>query len=123
MRKITKYFVFLAALSFLVCCFKEAQAQIVLTTGNYRVVVIDKAQQRLGIAELDANPNRVQNWIYIKHNTEIMKQLHSDADGNEFRYDKVNWSKFFGEIKKGDLVKVHGGRDWDRSIDAKKLWY
>ncbi|MGM9993068.1 MAG: hypothetical protein ACI376_09560 [Candidatus Bruticola sp.] len=123
MEKIAKYFVFLAALVFLACGLQEANAQIVLTTGDYRVVVIDKAQQRLGIAELDADPNRVQNWVYIKHNTEMMKLTHSDTDESQFRCDKVNWSEFFGEIKKGVVIKVHGGRDWDRSIDARKIWY
>ena len=123
MRKLTKYFIILAALIAGISCFKEAQAQIVLTTGEYRVVVVDKAEQRLGIAELSANPNRRQNWVYIKYNTEIMKRVSPNPDDGEFRYEKVGWAEFFSTIKKGSLVVVHGGRDWDRSIDAKKIWY
>lgn len=123
MKKITKYLVILVAIIMGLGCMKSAQAQIILTTGEYRVVVVDKAEQRLGIAELEANPNRRQNWVYVKYNTELMKRVNPNPDDGEFRYEKVPWIEFFNDIKKGSLITVHGGRDWDRSIDAKKIWY
>lgn len=123
MKKLAQYLIIVAALIIGISCAKEAQAQIILTTGEYRVVVVDKAEQRLGIAELSANPNRRQNWVYVKYNTEIMKRVNPDPDDGEFRYEKVDWAEFFSNIKKGSLITVHGGRDWDRSIDAKKIWY
>lgn len=123
MRKISRYLAILAAVLIGWGCIKSAQAQIILTTGEYRVVVVNKAEQRLGIAELGANPNRRQNWVYVKHNTELMKRVTPQPDDGEFRYKKVTWNEFFNDIKKGSLITVHGGRDWDRSIDARKIWY
>lgn len=123
MIKISKYLAILAVIFVGLGGASTAQAQILLTTGEYRVVVVDKAEQRLGIAELEANPNRRQNWIYVKYNTELMRRVTPQPDDGEFRYEKVDWSEFFNDIKKGALITVHGGRDWDRSIDAKKIWY
>lgn len=123
MIKVGKYLAILAAIILGLGCVRSAQAQIILTTGEYRIVVVDKAEQRLGIAELDANPNRRQNWVYVKYNTELMRRATPNPDDGEFRYEKVSWVEFFNDIKKGSLITVHGGRDWDRSINAKKIWY
>ena len=123
MRKITIFLAVLIAVLMGLGGSRSAQAQILLTTGEYRIVVIDKAEQRLGIAELEANPNRRQNWVYVKYNTELMKRVNPNPDDGEFRYEKVSWVQFFNDVKKGSLITVHGGRDWDRSIDAKKIWY
>lgn len=123
MRKITIFLAVLIAVLMGLGGIRSAQAQILLTTGEYRIVVIDKAEQRLGIAELEANPNRRQNWVYVKYNTELMKRVNPNPDDGEFRYEKVSWVQFFNDVKKGSLITVHGGRDWDRSIDAKKIWY
>ncbi len=123
MRKITIFLAVLIAVLMGLGGMRSTQAQILLTTGEYRIVVIDKAEQRLGIAELEANPNRRQNWVYVKYNTELMKRVNPNPDDGEFRYEKVSWVQFFNDVKKGSLITVHGGRDWDRSIDAKKIWY
>lgn len=100
---------------------QPAQAQILMVTGDYRVTAVDQAEQRLGIALRDADPNVTQNWVYLKYNTEIVRRvwLHNGS----FKDQKLKWNEFLSIVKKGTLLRVHGGRDWDGSIDAKKIWF
>jgi hypothetical protein len=89
-------------------------------TGKYRVVEIDKENHRLGVALHEADPGKVQNWVYIDLGTVIVRRIHGD-DG--WKKDvEVSPTDLFTVVKKGDLMQVHGGRDWDGSINAKKIW-
>lgn len=97
-----------------------AQAQILMVTGNYRITHVDRAEQRIGIALRDANPNVRQNWVYVKADTQIVKRVWR-ADGSS-KDENWGWNQFFEYAKKGTLVRVHGGRDWNGTIDAKKIW-
>ncbi|MBI3928160.1 MAG: hypothetical protein HY319_21635 [Armatimonadetes bacterium] len=99
-----------------------AQSQLVLVTSRYRVVNIDQAEQRIGIALEDANPNKRQNWLYIKPDTRISKR--SYYGNGLFRDEMITFNGVWTEMsrRKGKLIKIHGGRDWDGSIDAKSIW-
>jgi hypothetical protein len=34
----------------------------------------------------------------------------------------MTWNGFFDYVRKGTKLKVHGGRNWDGTIQAKKIW-
>lgn len=112
--------VFAVAVVLAVLANSMAWAQILMVTGEYRVTHVDRAEQRLGIALRDADPNVRQNWVYVKADTKIVRRLFM-GDG-AFKDEVMTWNEFFDYAKKGTLIKVHGGRDWDGSIDAKKIW-
>ena len=98
----------------------RAQAQILMVTGEYRVTNVDRAQQRIGIALREDDPNHRQNWVYVKPETQIVRRVW--LRGGAFRDQVMTWNNFFEYVHKGTLLKVHGGRDWDGSIQAKKVW-
>ncbi len=97
-----------------------ANAQILSVTGEYRVTNVDRAGQRFGIALRDANPNKRQNWVYVKPGTRIVRRIF--LPGGVFRDEIMSFNGFFDYARKGTLLKVEGGRAWDKSIHAKKIW-
>ncbi|MCR4784801.1 MAG: hypothetical protein K6A35_09870 [bacterium] len=121
MRKFSLYLAVLAVVLGMLAVSRPALSQIILMAGEYQVVIVDKAEQRLGIASLDANPDRCQNWIYIKYNTEIFHRVW--LDDKDFKVERMEWDEFLATVKKGTHIRVHGGRDWDGSIDARKIWF
>lgn len=99
-----------------------AEAQLVVVTSPYRVVSVDRAQQRIGVALPDANPNKRQTWIYVKPDTRASMRKRA---GNGFFDEQMSFNGIFdaAQARKGSLIKVHGGRDFDGSIDAKTVWF
>lgn len=97
-----------------------AQAQLLSVTGEYRVVSVDRPNQRVGVALRDADPNVRQNWVYIKPDTKIVKR--NFLPGGTFKDEIWTFNGFFDYAKKGTKFRVEGGRDWDKSIHAKKIW-
>ena len=45
---------------------QPAAAQLILASGTYRVTELSPDKERVGIAQMDANPNVTQNWVYLK---------------------------------------------------------
>lgn len=101
------------------CCFGSAQAQLFSATSEYRVVEVDQKGGRLGVAQMDADPNVRQNWVYLKFKTEVSRR--EELEEGVFRMSTLTVMEALQQIQKGDVVKVHGGRDWDGSINAKSL--
>lgn len=97
-----------------------AQAQLLSVTGEYQITNVDQAGQRVGIALRDADVNVRQNWVYIKPDTKIVKR--NFLPGGVFKDEHWTFNGFFEKAKKGMKIKVEGGRDWDKSIHAKKIW-
>lgn len=97
-----------------------AQAQLLSVTGEYRITNVDQAGQRVGVALRDADPNIRQNWVYIKPDTRIVKRTF--LPGGVFKDENWTFNGFFEKARKGMKIKVEGGRDWDKSIHAKKIW-
>lgn len=98
----------------------RAQAQLILVTGNYRVVELDHSNHRVGVALPEAKPDHTQNWVYLDLDTEIVRRQ-SNGDG-WFKDERLSDDGFFGSVKPGDMMKIHGGRRWDGSITARKIW-
>lgn len=98
-----------------------AWAQLLMVTGDYQVTDVDRRHQRIGIALRGDDPGRRQNWVYIKANTVVVRR--ERVPGGGFRDEFLTFNGFFEVIKKGSRLRVHGGRDWDGTIDAKKIWF
>lgn len=110
----------LIALAFLLVFAGAAQAQLLTVTGEYRVVEVDKAGMKFGVALRDANPDVVQNWVHVKPDAKIVQRQF--LPNRAFRDENMTVNGFFDFIQKGTKLRVHGGRDWDKSIHADKIW-
>lgn len=110
------------SLSLLLLCAAAgpAQAQLLTVTGEYIVTNVDRSGQRVGIALRDADINVRQNWVYIKPDTKIVKR--NFLPGGVFKDEVWTFNGFFDKARKGMKLKVEGGRDWDKSVHAKKIW-
>lgn len=111
--------VFLAALALLATA-APARSQLLLVTGEYVVVELDQANNRIGVALPEANKDVRQNWIYVKLETEIVKRHYQD--GGWFKDEVITPNGIWGAVGKGTKLKVQGGRGWDGTIAAKKIW-
>jgi hypothetical protein len=68
---------------------------------------------------MDADPNHRQNWVYLKNSTTVVKR--QEVGGGAFQEEPSSLSEAFAGVRKGALIRVHGGRDWDGSINVKRL--
>lgn len=101
---------------------EPVQAQLVMVESQYRIVEVDRAENRIGIALPDADPSQRQNWVYIKPDT-TASQRQSLGNG-AFRDEAMTPNGVLDavESRRGGLIKINGGRDFDGSIHAKKVW-
>jgi hypothetical protein len=101
---------------------QRAEAQLVTVESQYRIVEVDHGQNRIGIALPDASPNERQNWVYIKPDTRgAMREYMGNGT---FRDEMMTPNGILdaADSRVGELMKINGGRDFDGSIDAKKVW-
>lgn len=101
---------------------QPAEAQLILVESKYRIVEVDQVENRIGVALPDANPNETQTWVYVKPETRAsMREYYGNGT---FRDEQLSTNGLMNVVDKreGQLIKVHGGRDWDGSIDAKTIW-
>ncbi len=116
-----KNFVLVLSAFLLLVAAGPAQAQLLSVTGEYIIVNVDRHGQRVGIALRDSDLNTRQNWVYIKPDTKIVKR--NFLPGGVFKDEVWTFNGFFDRAKKGMKLRVEGGRDWDKSIHAKKIWF
>ncbi|HBM97763.1 TPA: hypothetical protein DD394_09935 [bacterium UBP9_UBA11836] len=96
----------------------QAQAQLILASGTYRITELNQDKERIGIAKLDANPTVTQNWVYLRLKTKVTKRF---SQNGWLRDESIPVSEIFSVIEKGDVIRVNGGRDWNGSITAKDI--
>lgn len=115
---------FLLGLGLLAAIFGSlpVNAQVVIVDGNYRIVEVDRAENRIGVALPDASPGERQNWVYLKSDTRASRRL-TTGDG-AYRDEAMNSDAVLkaAESRIGQMMKINGGRDFDGSINAKKIW-
>jgi hypothetical protein len=109
-----------ALLGLFVLSSDRSSGQLLLASGEYRVVDIDQDNLRVGVALMESSPDKRQNWIYLTAKTTINKR-HSSGDG-WFRDEKLSYEGFLNTVRSGDKLRVEGGRRWDGGITAKKIW-
>lgn len=98
-----------------------SQAQLVTVKGEYRVVNTQAHKQRVGVAKLKANPNKRQNWVYVKATTKFVKRTR--LSDQTFRDEILTYDGFFNTVKKGDVLRINGGRGWDGTMTAKAIYF
>lgn len=121
-----KIFTLISTLALLLVVFpfmKPADAQLVVVEEDFRIVSVDENDNRFAIAKPDADPDVRQNWVYLEHDARLARR-HYLGNG-AFRDEVIRDDEAIFNIlraNRGKVIKVHGGRDWDGSIDASKLW-
>jgi hypothetical protein len=107
----------------LLCLFavSPAQAQLVTVNAEYRVIETQSQKQRLGVALPEAAPDKRQNWLYVKATTKFVKR--TNLGDQTFRDEVLSYDGFFNTVKKGDMLRVRGGRGWDGTITAKAIYF
>lgn len=100
----------------------KVEAQVLTVESQYRIVEVDTHENRIGIALPDANPNERQNWVYIESDTNGSMR-HYLGNGT-FRDEAMTPNGILkaAQSRVGELMKIEGGRDFDGSIDASKVW-
>jgi hypothetical protein len=100
----------------------KVEAQLVSVESKYRIIEVDRAENRIGIALPDASPTERQNWVYIKPDTR--GSMRQNLGNGSFRDEVMtpNGVLNAAESRIGGWMKINGGRDFDGSIDAKKVW-
>ena len=111
---------FVSLLSIFLVSSEHSSGQILLASGEYRVVAVDNDHQRVSVALLESKPDEHQNWIYLTATTKVTKR-HNSGDG-WFRDEKLSYEGFFNSVRPGDKLRVEGGRRWDGGVTAKKIW-
>ncbi len=96
----------------------QAKAQLILASGTYRITELNQDKERIGIAQMDANPTVTQNWVYLRLKTKVTKRF---SQNGWLRDENIPVSEIFSVIEKGDVIRVNGGRDWNGSITAKDI--
>src|SRR5262249_13773524 len=105
----------------LLCLLVPARAQVLHVDSNYRIVTLKPDEHGFDIQLVsETNHNDAQNWVYFKVETVIYQEIIRN-DGSRKVFE-VSPKKFFQIAKVGDIVRVDGGRDWDMSIAAYKIW-
>lgn len=97
-----------------------AGAQLLLVTGEYRITEFQQDNERFGVAVPEANPNVTQNWVYMSTKTNVQLR-HTNSEGWH-KDETLNFYQFFEKARKGEILKVSGGRRWDGAISAKTIW-
>ena len=91
-------------------------AALLNVNANYRVTEVKPNERVFGIALMQDNPDETQNDVYFGADTRCYKEIHY-RNGTR-KEIPVTIEKFFKILKKGDKVRLKGGRDWDGSIHA-----
>lgn len=58
-----------ALLGLFVLSSDRSSGQLLLASGEYRVVDIDQDNLRVGVALMESSPDKRQNWIYLTAST------------------------------------------------------
>lgn len=108
---------FTLALILMLAAFGVAHAQLVLVTAEYYVTEVKQDDSRVGVALHRGDDTR--NWVHVKFDTKINQRTWHDGG---FTDAIIPPEQFWRVVKPGMRFKVSGGRAWDQSIVAKKIW-
>ena len=97
-----------------------ATAALVEVDTTYRVTKIKHADRKFGIALMDADPEDTQNEVWVDEETKFWRVIKlKDGTTKEV---PMTIPKFFTVLRKGHIVRIHAGRDWDKSLHAYEIW-
>ncbi len=115
-----KGFLLFAVVGILLLSTETSSGQLLLASGEFRVVAVDSDHARVSVALLESKPDEHQTWVYRTGTTKVTKR-HSSGDG-WCRDEKLSYEGFFNSVRPGDKLRVEGGRRWDGGLTAKKIW-
>ena len=91
-----------------------SNAALLNVDTTYRITEVKADERVFGIALMSDDPDVTQNDVYFEADSKCYREMRfSNGTRKEI---PVTIEKFFKLIKRGDVVKVKGGRDWDGSI-------
>lgn len=97
----------------------SGMAALINVDSLYRITEVKSEERVLGIALPNDNPNETQNEVTFGGDTRCYREMRF-ANGTR-KEVPMTIEKFFKIIKKGDQVRVKGGRDWDGTIRAHEI--
>lgn len=97
-----------------------ASAQLVLVDNEYYVTEMRPGKGEFGVAL--SRGQYTQNWVHVKLDTKIAHRRWLGA-GKGFIDESVSPERLFSLLKLGSKVRVNGGRNFDGSVTAKRIWF
>ena len=93
-------------------------AQLVVVNKDYVVTELRPGKMQIGVAETKGADTR--NWVCLKSTTRVNMRT---WDGHRFIDKRIPPADVFRYLHPGRRFKVEGGRDWDQTVVAKKIWF
>lgn len=87
----------------------SAQAQLVTVDERYYVTEVRRDQHKIGVSS--GPDGKTRTWVVIDQRTRVSRNGYV-----------VSRNAVYG-IRPGTRIRVQGGRDFDQSVAAKKIWY
>ena len=95
-----------------------ARAQLVNVTDDYYVTELRADKNKIGVAVGKTRDTR--NWVKVDGNTRVARRVW--VTRHSYRDEVISQAAMWKFLKPGKRIKVSGGRDWDQTIVAKKIW-
>ena len=97
-----------------------SSAQIVLVDNDYWVTEMRPGKMEFGVTL--KRGEYTKNWVHVKSDTRISKRRWL-GQGRGFVDDRISQDRLWNFLRLGMKVHVAGGRDWDGSVSAKRIWF
>lgn len=110
----------LAALLLIVTLAPPASGQLVLVDNEYYVTELRPGKGEFGVAL--SKGQFTQNWVRVKFDTKIARRRWL-GEGKGFVDETISAERLFSSLRLGSKVRVNGGRNWDGSVTAKRIWF
>ena len=120
MRTSFKLLMVAAAILLFATCTTSVSAQLVLVDNEYYVTEMRPGKGEFGVAL--SRGQYTQNWVHVKFDTKIAHRRWL-GQGKGFVDETVSPDRLFSMLKLGSKVRVNGGRNFDGSVTAKRIWF
>jgi hypothetical protein len=95
-----------------------AAAQLVTVNEEYTVTELRQDKNKIGVSAGRSRGTR--NWIKVNGDTRVAKRVW--VTRHSYRDEVLTHSQMWKMLRPGTRIKVAGGRDWDQTVVAKKIW-
>lgn len=96
-----------------------SSAQLVLVDNQYYVTELRPGKDVFGVAL--HRGEYTKNWVHVRYDTKVsVRHWLSRARG--FRDQIISPRSIFNYLRLGSRIRVQGGRDWDGSVVARRIW-
>lgn len=95
-----------------------ARAQLVTVTEDYYVTEVRADKKKIGVAA--GKTRETRNWVKVDGNTRVARRVW--VTRHSYRDEVISLPAMWKLLKPGKRIKVSGGRDWDQTVVARKIW-